>query len=170
MNLVYRKARSFVLLASGLSAIVFNNTIEGYSAMFGISLIVSALITLLFLFVYFDKPLNDKVLMEMMLDGFSGLVIFTYNLSDDSFFLTVFSFWIFINGLFYLSSGIIDKSNKKYLPLYTIVGIILLVFGFMPLHMNEESHGIIIYLIGFAIIVYSSSNLYLLFRKKSEIY
>lgn len=170
MNLVYRKARSFVLLAGGLAAIVFSNTIDGYSALFGISLIVSALITLLFLFVYFNKPLNEKLLMEMLIDGFSGIIIFTYNQSNDSFFLTVFSFWIFINGLFYLTSGIIDKSNKKYLPVYTMVGIILLIFGFMPLHMNDESHNIIIYLIGFAIIAYSSTGLYLLFKKKSDIY
>jgi len=170
MNLTYRKARSFVLLLSGLAAVFLNNNIAGYSAMFAISLIIAALITLLFFFVYFDKPINQKVLMELLLDGFAGVIIFTYNQSDDNFFLTVFSFWIFFNGLFYLTSGITDKSNKALLPFYTIVGIILMVFGFMPLHMNEESHGIIIYMIGFAIILYSAYNIYLLFKKKSEVY
>ena len=167
---MYRKARSLVILFSGLAAIVLNNTVEGYSAMFGITLVVSALISVLHIFVYFDKPMNEKFLMELLLDGFAGVIIFTFNNSNEDFFLTVFGFWAFVNGMFYLTSGLIDKNNKSYLPLYTLVGIALMSLGFMPLHFNEDSFGSVIYVIGFTLIIYSVSNLYLLFKRKRDVY
>ncbi|NOY51502.1 MAG: hypothetical protein GXO88_13190 [Chlorobi bacterium] len=170
MSLIYRKARSFVLLLSGIAAVSLGNTLDGYSTLFGVSLVVSALIGILHLFIYFDKPMNEKVLMELFLDGFAGIIIFTYSMSDESFFLTVFSFWSFIYGLFYLSSGLIDKSNKDYISQYTIMGIIMMIFGFMPLHFNQESMGLEIYAIGFALIIYSCSNLFLMYRRKRDVY
>ena len=170
MGLHYRKARSFIILFSGLAAIFLNHTLDGYSAMFGMTMVVAALISVVHIFVYFDKPMNEKFLMELLLDGFSGTIIFTFNNSNESFFLTVFAFWAFVNGLFYLTSGLIDKKNKSYLPLYTLVGIIMMSLGFMPLHFNEESLGSVIYLIGFAMIIYSSANLYLMFKRKQDIY
>ncbi len=170
MGLQYRKARSFVILLSGLAAIFLNNTLDGYSAMFGITLVIASLISILHVFVYFDKPMNEKFLMELLLDGFAGVIIFTYSNSDESFFLTVFAFWAFVNGLFYLTSGLIDKENKSFLPFYTLVGIIMMSLGFMPLHFNNESLGSVIYLIGFAMIIYSSANLYLMFKRKQDVY
>jgi uncharacterized membrane protein HdeD (DUF308 family) len=170
MGLTYRKARSFIILLSGLAAIIFNNTLDGYSAMFGITLVVTALLGILNLFVYFDKPMNQKFLMELLLDGFSGIIIFTYSNSDEGFFLTVFAFWAFVNGLFYLTSGLLEKKNKSHLPFYTLIGIVMMIFGFIPLHFNNESLGSIIYLIGFAMIIYSSANLYLMFKRKTDIY
>ncbi len=170
MGLHYRKARSFVILLSGLAAIILNNTLDGYSALFGITLVVASLISILHIFVYFNKPMNEKFLMELLLDGFSGVIIFTYSNSNESFFLTVFAFWAFVNGLFYLTSGLIDKKNKSYLPIYTLVGISMMSLGFMPLHFNHESLGSVIYLIGFTLIIYSSANLYLMFKRKQDIY
>lgn len=170
MGLHYRKARSLIILLSGLAAIILNNTVEGYSAMFGVTMVVASLISILHVFIYFDKPMNEKFLMELLLDGFSGVIIFTYNDSNESFFLTVFAFWAFVNGLFYLTSGLIDKENKSYLPFYTLVGIIMMSLGFMPLHFNVESLGSVIYLIGFALIIYSSANLYLMFKRKQDVY
>jgi len=170
MELSLRKARSFVLLLSGLAAIVLNNTMDGYSTMFGISLVIAALLTVLHIFIYFDKPMNQKLLMELFLDGFSGVIIFTYSASDEGFFLTVFAFWSFIYGLFYLTSGLIEKENKSFLAFYTLIGLVMMVFGYMSLHFNEDSLGSLIYLIGFALIIYSSANLYLLFKRKRDVY
>lgn len=170
MGLTYRKTRSFIILFSGLAAVILNNTLDGYSAMFGITLVVAALISILNILVYFDKPMNEKVLMELLLDGFSGIIIFTYSASDEGFFLTVFAFWAFVYGLFYLTSGLIDKKNKSFLPFYTLIGIVMMIFGFMPLHFNDESMSSIIYLIGFALIIYSSANLYLMFKRKTDVY
>ena len=159
-----------VILFSGLAAIVLNNTVEGYSAMFGITLVVAALISVLHIFVYFDKQMNEKFLMELLLDGFSGVIIFTFNNSNEDFFLTVFAFWAFVNGMFYLTSGLIDKNNKSYLALYSLLGIALMSLGFMPLHINEDSYGSVVYVIGFTLVLYSASNLYLLFKRKIDVY
>ena len=170
MGLSLRKARSFIILLSGLAAVVLNHNLDGYSAMFGVTLVVAALTSILHIFIYFDKPMNQKLLMELFLDGFSGVTIFTYTASDEGFFLTVFAFWSFIYGLFYLTSGLLDKENKSFLPFYTLVGLVMMVFGYMSLHFNDESLGSVIYLIGFALIIYSSANLYLLFKRKRDVY
>lgn len=170
MGLQYRKARSFIILISGLAAVVLNHTVDGYSAMFGLTLVIAMLVSVINIFVYFDKPMNQKVLMELFLDGFAGVIIFTYNKSDEAFFLTVFAFWAFTYGLFYFTSGLLDKSNKSYLPFYTLVGIMMMIFGFMPLHFNDESLGSVVYLIGFGMIVYAVSNLYLMFKRKRDVY
>lgn len=170
MNLSLRISRSIVILLSGIAAVSLNNNIEGYSAMFGVTLVIAALISVLFFFVYFNKPINPKVLMELFLDGFAGIIIFTFNNSNDDFFLTVFSFWTFVYGMFYLTTGLFDKTRKEYLPLYTSVGIIMMIFGFMPLHFNEESHSLIIYAVGASMIIYSLSNIYIFIKRKSDIY
>lgn len=131
MGLSLRKVRSFIILLSGLAAIILNNNMDGYSAMFGVTLVVAALTSILHIFIYFDKPMNQKLLMELFMDGFSGVIIFTYVASDEGFFLTVFAFWSFIYGLFYLTSGLLDKENKSFLPFYTLIGIVMMVFGIL---------------------------------------
>jgi len=170
MKLSYRKARSFILLIAGLLAIGLSHTMDGYAVVFGISLLVSSALTLLYIFLHFDENINPKVVMEMIADGFSGLVLFTYPESNENFLLIVFSFWILIMGMFYLTSGLMDESNKDYLWSYVLVGIMLMVLGFVVLNYDAAYKSSVLYVAGFTLMIYSGMNLYLLFKRKTEIY
>jgi len=170
MKLSYRKARSFILLIAGLLAIGLSHTMDGYAVVFGISLLVSSALTLLYIFLHFDENINPKVVMEMIADGFSGLVLFTYPESNENFLLIVFSFWILIMGMFYLTSGLMDESNKDYLWSYVLVGIMLMVLGFVVLNYDTAYKSSVLYVVGFTLLIYSGTNLSLLFRRKRGIY
>ena len=170
MKLSYRKARSFILLIAGLLAIGLSHTMDGYAVVFGISLLVSSALTLLYIFLHFDENINPKVVMEMIADGFSGLVLFTYPESNENFLLIVFSFWILIMGMFYLTSGLMDESNKDYLWSYVLVGIMLMVLGFVVLNYDETYKSSVLYVVGFTLLIYSGMNLYLLYKRKTEVY
>ena len=163
-----RIARSAVLLFSGIAAIAFNQMMTGYSALFGITLSVSALLTVTWLFIHLDKEFNPKVIMELIADGFAGIVIFTYPHSGELFFTIVFSFWIVFMGALYLSSGMANLKEKDSLPLYLLTGIILIVLGFIIINFKSESMSSVYYLIGFAMIIYASANIYLYLGKKTE--
>lgn len=170
MKLSYRKARSFILLFAGLLAIGLSHTMDGYAVVFGISLLVSSALTLLYVFLHFDENINPKIVMEMISDGFSGLVIFTYPASDENFLLIVFSFWILIMGMLYLTSGLMEESNKDYLWSYALVGIVLMVLGFVIMNYDEAYKSSVLYVVGFTLLIYSGMNLYLLFKRKKEVY
>ena len=60
MNLGYRKARSVVLLLAAVLAIALNHTMDGFAVVFGISLIVSSALTLIYVFLHFDENINQK--------------------------------------------------------------------------------------------------------------
>ena len=92
MKLTYRKARSIILLFAGLLAIGLSHTMDGYAVVLGISLVTSSALTLVYVFLHFDENINPKIVMEMIADGFSGVVIFTYPTSNQDFLLIVFSF------------------------------------------------------------------------------
>ena len=164
-----RIARSAVILISGISAITFNSMMSGFSFMFAITLSISAMLTVAYLFINFDKEFNPKVIMELITDGFSGIVIFTYPQSDEAFFMVVFSFWIVFMGALYLSSGIANLNNKESLPVYLLTGIILIVLGFIIINYVSESINSVNYLIGFAMIIYAVINIYLYLTKKAEV-
>lgn len=170
MKVGYRKSRSAILLVAGFLAIALNHTMDGYAAVFGISLIVSSAITLLYVFLHFDEDINQKIVMEMLVDGFSGLVIFTYPTSDQYFLLIVFSFWIVFNGVLLLTSGLMVEKNKPNLWLYTLTGIMAIVLGFVILNYNTEYISSVLYLVGFSLIIYSGFNLYLFLKNKRDIY
>jgi len=137
--------------------------------MFAITLSISAMLTVAYLFINFDKEFNPKVIMELITDGFSGIVIFTYPQSDEAFFMVVFSFWIVFMGALYLSSGIANLNNKESLPVYLLTGIILIVLGFIIINYVSESINSVNYLIGFAMIIYAVINIYLYLTKKAEV-
>jgi len=170
MKLGYRKARSFILLLSGLLAIALNHTMDGYSMVFGISLLISSVFTLIYIFLHFDDDINQKIVMEMIVDGFSGLVIFTYPTSDQNFFLIVFAFWIVFMGILYLTSGLMDQKHKAYLWSYALTGIMALMLGFVIMHYKEEYMNSVLYLVGFTLLIYSGMNLYVYYKRKLEIY
>jgi len=160
MNLSLRIIRFVILLLAGLAAIFLNQKMNGFSALFAISLSISAALTVIFLFFNFDKQINDKVIMELISDGFAGIVLFTYPQSDERFFLIVFSFWIAWMGILYLTSGLLDKKNEKMMWLFTLIGIILIILGFVILNYSTEMLSSVIYLVGFTLIIYSSLGFY----------
>jgi len=166
MNLSLRTIRFVILLLAGLAAIFLNQKMNGFSALFAISLSISAALTVIFLFFNFDKQINDKVIMELIADGFAGIVLFTYPQSDERFFLIVFSFWIAWMGILYLTSGLLDKKNEKMMWLYTLIGIMLIILGFVILNYSTEMLSSIIYLVGFTLVIYSSFGLYFNLLKK----
>ncbi len=170
MKLGYRKTRSVVLLIAGLLAIALNHAMDGFSVVFGISLIVSSALTLIYIFLHFDKNISQKTAMEMILDGFSGLVLFTYPSSDQYFLLIVFAFWIVFNGVMLLTSGLIEEKNKPHLWLYTLTGIMAIVLGFVIMNYDSAYIGSVLYVLGFTLIIYAGSSLYLYVIKKTEIY
>lgn len=164
-----RIARSIVLLLAGISAIAFNHMMSGFSILFGITLSISAMLTVAYFFINFDKEFNPKVIMELIADGFTGIVIFTYPHSGELFFMIVFAFWIVFMGALYLSSGIANLNDKDSLPIYLLTGIILIVLGFIIINYTSENMDSVNYLIGFAMIIYASVNTYLYFTKKAEV-
>ncbi|MEJ2595304.1 MAG: DUF308 domain-containing protein [bacterium] len=170
MKLGFRKARSFALLFAGLLALGLSHTMDGYAVVFGIALVVSAAFTLVYVFLHFDEKINPKIVMEMIADGFSGLVIFTYPYSDERFLMIVFAFWIVFMAAMLLTSGLMDESKKDRMWTYTLTGIVLLVLGFVIMHYNEESMGSVLYLIGFTILFLAGVNLYLMYGMKREVY
>lgn len=170
MKLGYRKARFVILLFAGLLALGLSHTMDGFSVVLGVSLLVSSALTLVYVFLHFDENINPMVVMEMITDGFSGLVIFTYPVSNDDFLLIVFSFWIVFMGILLLTSGLLDERNKDYLWLYTLVGIVLMVLGFVVMHYDASYKSSVLYVVGFTLIIYSGMNMYLLIKRKSEVY
>ena len=160
MNLSLRTIRFVILLLAGLTAIFLNQKMNGFSALFAISLSISAALTVIFLFLNFDKQINDKVIIELIADGFAGIVLFTYPQSDERFFLIVFSFWIAWMGILYLTSGLLDKKNEKMMWLYTLIGIMLIILGFVILNYSTEMLSSVIYLVGFTLVIYSSLGFY----------
>lgn len=165
-----RTIRFLILLLAGLAAIFLNQKVDGFSGLFGIALTLSAALTVIFLFLQFDKAINEKVVMELIADGFSGIVIFTYPQSDENFFLIVFSFWIVWMGILCLASGLLDKKHEKLMWLYTLLGIMFVVFGFVIMNYTSEMFNSVIYLVGFVLTIYSIFGLYTIIKRKSELY
>jgi uncharacterized membrane protein HdeD (DUF308 family) len=170
MKLGYRYGRIIVLVILSILAGGLRGDITGFSMYFGAGLLVAAFLSLIYLFVNFDKSLDEKLLMEMILDGFSGLIIFTYPHSDNTFFIVVFSFWIALMGIFMLSAGLFSEKNKEDLWFYVLLGLVMIVSGFSIMHVTEESQGVTGYFISFITFIYACAACRLLWKKKSDIY
>jgi uncharacterized membrane protein HdeD (DUF308 family) len=166
----YRKARSYVLLLAGLLALGLSHTMDGYSVVFGMSLVISAALTLVYIFIHFDETINQKIPIEMIADAFAGLVIFTYPLSSESFLLVDFAFWIVLMGAMTATSGLMEEKNKEYMWVYALAGIVMIVLGFVILHYQEEYKDSVLYLLGFTLIIYTGTNLFLMNKKKGDVY
>jgi uncharacterized membrane protein HdeD (DUF308 family) len=170
MNLSLRLIRLFVLLIAGLAAVFFNHLMEGFTALFAVALTISAGLTVIYIFLQFDKPINDKIIMELIADGFSGIVLFTYPFSDERYFYIVFSFWIVWMGMLWLTTGVLNAKKEQMMWFYTLAGILFIAMGFVIMNYSEELISTVIYVIGFTLTLYSIFGLYLGVGKKTDIY
>ena len=170
IKLSLRKTRSVALFLCGMLALSVTFSPEGFAMLLGIAFIISAALTALFLFIHFDRDINQKVLMEAIVDGFAGLILFTYPQAIHGFLYIDFSFWTFFMGVLYLASGLLDKTNKQYLWLYSLAGIVMIVLGFVMMNYDPEQLNSAYYLAIFVLIMYSVANFFLMIRRKADIY
>lgn len=170
MKIGYRYGRVAVIFLLGVLMAGMKGSTEGFSIFFGAGLLITAFLTLIYLFINFDKKVNEKLIMEMIMEAFAGLVIFTYPMSDNAFFVIVFSFWVTIMGVFLLTAGLYDKKNKDYQWFYILLGIVMILFGFTILHVTKENSGITGYLISFILLIYALAGGYLIKKRKEDIY
>ncbi len=170
MNNSLRVLRLFVLLLTGLSAVFLNEVMIGFPVLFAVALAISAGLTIIYIFLNFDKQLNEKLIMELVADGFSGIVLFTYPFSDERFFLIVFAFWIAWSGTLWLTSGLFVPAKEKMMWFYTLAGIVFIVLGFVLLNYAQEMINSAIYVVGFSLTLYSVLGLYLGLAKRTDLY
>lgn len=170
MKLGYRYGRVAILVVLAFLVGNLGSNISGFSIFFGAGMLLSAFLTMIYIFINFDKNPDEKLLMEMIVDGFSGLVIFTYPQSDNTFFIVIFSFWLAIMGVLLLSAGLFDEKNKSYFWFYILSGIIFIVFGFSIMHVTKESQNILGYLMSFVLLIYAAVHCIILCKEKHEVY
>ncbi len=123
MGLGYRYAKYTLLALLAILTILFSISIQEFGIYFGFLLLVSVALTAIYLFLHFDENINEKLIIEMAIDGFAGIIIFTYPEPNARFFMLDFSFWIAVMGMLHLVSGLFDKKNSNILWLYVISGI-----------------------------------------------
>lgn len=162
MGLGYRYAKYTLLALLAILTILFSISIQEFGIYFGFLLLVSVALTAIYLFLHFDENINEKLIIEMAIDGFAGIIIFTYPEPNARFFMLDFSFWIAVMGMLHLVSGLFDKKNSNILWLYVISGIMMIVFGFIILNYSTDYLGSIVYLIGIVLGYYAFLNIYLL--------
>ncbi len=170
MKLVYRFGRVAVLAILSLLVGNLKGGVDGFSVYFGAGMLVAAFLSMIYIFINFDKELDEKLLMEMLVDGFSGLIIFTYPFSDTQFFIVIFSFWIAVMGILLLSAGLFDQNKKESFWFYILSGIVFIVFGFTIMHVTEANQGLLKYLIAFVLLIYAAAHCRFLCIKKQEVY
>ncbi len=162
MGTGYRLTRSVFLAAIAILTIILQLTIIEFGIYFGILLLMGAISTIIYLFIYFDEHIDQLLIIELAVDIFTGLIIFTYPEPDDRFFMLDFSFWLAIMGIINLTIGIFDKSRSSYFWLFVLSGITYVVFGFIILNYNTEHISSITTLIGLILFSYSLLNFYLI--------
>ncbi len=160
----YRITRFLLLTILGLSTLFLSLTIEEFGIYFGVLLLVGALISSVYLFINFSNKIDEKIVIELIIDGFLGLIMFTYPDPGERFIMLDFSFWIAVMGALYLVTGLFDNSKNNMLWLYVISGIMMIVLGFIILNYNTEYIGSVSYLIGIVLTYYSVLSIYLLLK------
>ncbi len=170
MKLGYRITRFALLLIPAIVIFSTHISLEGISIVFGASVLTGAFATMLFIFFHFDEKVNAKVMMEGLADAFFGIVIFTYPTPDNQFFLIIFSSWIFFMGALQLVSGFENMEDSDYFWLYLLAGITFLAMGFVIMNFNPRFKENIPSLVAIVLIIYSGTNLYVLLKRKKDIY
>jgi uncharacterized membrane protein HdeD (DUF308 family) len=170
MKLGYRTGRNILFLILGFIAVSLKSNINGLSFYFGVAALSSAGLTLVYILLHFDENISREIITEMVIDGFSGLIIFTYPNSNNEFYMVIFSFWLAVMGTLMVTSGLLNKRNKDFLWLYVLLGISYIVSGFSIMNVSSESLGLVNYFMGFVLIIYAVTNTLLLFKRKQEIY
>ncbi len=161
MGSAFRITRSAFLGLFGLITLILSLSIREFGIYFGVILMISTAISSVFLFLHFDKKIDKNVIIEMAMDGFAGLIIFTYPDPTDRFFMLDFSFWIAVMGMLYMVKGLFEKKNSKYLWLYVLSGIMMIVLGFIILNYSTDYLGSVGYLIGIVLSYYGLLSIYL---------
>lgn len=170
MKPIFSIIRALLLLIVAAAGLFLELTINEFGFFFGISLLLGAALTAMSLFLSFDKQINEKNLMEPIMDGFAGLVILTYPEVSSRFVLSDFSFWIAMMGILYLNSGFFNHQSSKFFWLYILTGLALIVFGFVIINYATEFLSSISYLMSFAAVIYSLVVIYLsLARSKAPL-
>ena len=170
MKLGYRYARLLVILILSVLAFNLKNGVEGFSIYFGAGMLITAFITMIYIFVNFDKKLDGKLVLEMIFEAFSGLIIFTYPESDTAFFIVTFSYWTAVMGGLLLVAGLFDPENRECMWFYTLAGLIFLISGFSIMHITVANQGLLNYYMSFVMLLYVLVNFRLLYKRKKEIY
>ncbi len=170
MKTGYRISRAVLLLIPALLLFFTPIALTGTSIVFGIVVLLGAFSTMLYLFFHFDKTINGKILMEGLADAFFGLVLFTYPHPTPSFFLIIFSSWIFFMGVLMLVSGLVDMEESNYFWFYILAGITFVAMGFVILNYNPQFKESIPMLTGIVLVLYSGATLFLLLKRKKDVY
>ncbi len=170
MKTGYRISRAALMLIPALLLFLTKISLPGISIVFGVVILLGAFSTMLYLFFHFDKNINSKILMEGLADAFFGLVLFTYPHPDNAFFLIIFSSWIFIMGVLLLVSGLVTMENSDFFWFYILAGITYIAMGFVIMNYNPGLQASIPALIGIILTLLSGTYLYLLIRRKKDVY
>ncbi len=168
MGLGYLYLKYILLATLAVATVFLSLSIQEFGIYFGVLLLVGTILSAIYLFIHFDNNINQKVVLEIAIDGFAGLIIFTYPLPDTRFFMLDFSFWIAVMGIIHLSSGLFDHKESKLFWLYVLSGIMMIIFGFIIINYNNEYMGSVIYLIAMVLAYYALLNLYLTMKNKSQ--
>ncbi len=170
MKTGYRIARAALLLIPALLLFFTKISLPGISIIFGVAVLLGAFSTMLYLFFHFDRTINAKILMEGLADAFFGLVLFTYPHPDNTFFLIIFSTWVFFMGVLILVSGLVTMENSDFFWFYVLAGITFIAMGFVVMNYNPGFKASIPALLGIILVLLSGSYLYLLIKRKKDIY
>ena len=170
MKLGYRITRAALLLIPAILIFATHTSLEGVSIVFGVSILTGAFATMLYLFFHFDEKVNTKIMMEGLADAFFGIVLFTYPTPDNQFFLIIFSVWIFYMGTLQLVSGLGSMEDTDYFWLYILAGITFLAMGFVIINYSPTFKESVPSLMAIVLVLYSGTNLYLLMKRKMDIY
>jgi len=162
MGLGYRYTKYLLLAVLAVATLFLSLSIQEFGIYFGVLLLVGVALMAIYLFIHFDENINEKLIIELAIDGFAGLIIFTYPEPNARFFMLDFSFWIAVMGMLYFVTGLFDKKHSKLFWLYLISGIMMIVFGFIILNYSTDYLGSVVYLISIVLLYYAVLNVYLL--------
>jgi len=165
-----RVLRSVLFLIPAIIALTTDISLSGLSIVFGAVSLSAAFVTLIHLFIHFDQKINEKLIMEFVADIFFGIVLFTYPLPSGAFFLIIFSGWLFVMGILLLSSGLISLRKESLFGLYMLAGISYMTMAFVIMNYNPDLLAMISYVLGIVLLTYSVINIFLLSKRKTELY
>lgn len=166
MKFIYSIIRFSLFVIIAFASLLLSMTINEFGFFFGVALLIGGSLTAIYLFIHFDETLNEKVIMEALIDVFAGLVLLTFPEISQRFVLVDFAFWIAMMGILYLSGGFFNHKKSNYFWLYVLTGLALIIFGFIVMNYNPETLGSVNYLMSFAIILYGIVGIYLAIARK----
>ncbi|MFA5418987.1 MAG: DUF308 domain-containing protein [Bacteroidales bacterium] len=166
MRSIFSILRSSLLLIIAVLSIALSLTINEFGFFFGVALLIGGALTAIYLFIHFDETLNEKIIMEALIDVFAGLVILTFPEISQRFVLVDFAFWMAMMGILYLLGGFINHKKTKYFWLYVLTGLAFIIFGFIIMNYSSETLGSINYLMSFAVSLYGIVDIYLAIARK----